>query len=198
MSDRNQDSDAQHDTSNENTDKDKPERGSNKTEISNILAHIKKLESENNNLSSKLQEAMTKNEKLSSKTRDGMKSALDTLLKKWMDAVETKDEQVKVDFKSGLEKLVQNSAEDNGVWQMMVSASALHERKEHELEKLRLENGDLRKRVDGQFAAPEDRLAGRKRGAETELDRSSVPASDTDKGFGFEWDDFAKLVGDSF
>ena len=47
-------------------------------------------------------------------------------MKKWTDAIDTKDEKVKDDFEVGLDKLVKNSAEDNGVWQMMVCASALH------------------------------------------------------------------------
>ena len=52
-------------------------------------------------------------QKLSQRTREGMQSALDTLMKKWMDAVETKDEKIKHDFRGGLEKLVKNSAEEN-------------------------------------------------------------------------------------
>ena len=61
-------------------------------------------------------------------------------MKKWTDAIDTKDEKVKDDFEVGLDKLVKNSAEDNGVWQMMVCASALYSRQEHDLDTLRSEN----------------------------------------------------------
>jgi hypothetical protein len=46
-----------------------------------------------------------------------MQRALDSLMKKWMYVCETKDEKCKEQFKHGMEKLVQNSAEENGVWQ---------------------------------------------------------------------------------
>ena len=143
-----------------------------KTEMSNILSHIKNLEQNNMDLKAKLDDALQCNGKLSQKTREGMPSVLDTLMK-WMDTVDTKEPKVKDDFKVGLEKLVQNSAEDNSVWQMMVSASALHERQEHDLEKLRVENTDLRKRVDGIYTAPESRIL--KRLATEQLSREDVP-----------------------
>ena len=92
-----------------------PEQGK---EMTNILSHIKNLEVTKQDLEKALKEANERNQKLSQKTREGMQSALDTLMKKWMDAVETKDEKVKHDFKGGLEKLVSQSAEDNGVWQV--------------------------------------------------------------------------------
>lgn len=159
-----------------------------------LMKYVKQMESENHNLSSKLKEAMEKNGKLSQKTREGMQSALDTLMKKWMDAVETKDEKVKNDFKCGLEQLVQNSAEDNGVWQMMVSASALHERQAHNLDTLRAENVELRKKVDGIYANPEDRIESRKRSADEQLSRDDVERRvDSDI-----WMDFAKSIGTQF
>ena len=161
-----------------------------KTEMSNILSHIKNLENDNTDLKTRLEEALQRNGKLSQKTREGMQSALDTLMKKWMDAVDTKEPKVKDDFKTGLEKLVQNSAEDNGVWQMMVSASALHERQEHDLEKLRSENTDLRRRVDGIYAAPESR-AGSKRPAGEQLSREDVAPDET----GDIWANFARSIG---
>ena len=163
-----------------------------KTEMSNILTHIKKLEESNSDLKTKLQDALQRNGKLSAKTREGMQSALDTLMKRWMDSCETKDEKVKNDFKCGLERLVQNSAEDNGVWQMMVSASALHERQEHNLEQLRIENNELKQRVDGFYGAKEARL-GEKRPAEEQLSRPDVATDDTSNAD--MWDDFAKQIG---
>jgi hypothetical protein len=108
-----------------------------------------------------------------------------------MDAVETKDEVVKQQFKGGLDTLINKSADENGVWQMMVAASALHERQEHNLEKLRLENNELRGRVDSTFATPESRV-GSKRQADAQLGPGDV-APTTDM-----WAAFASDIGTAF
>ena len=149
-----------------------------------MLKHIETLEKMKEKLENDLKIEKSKNEKMSAKTREGMQSALDTLMKKWMDAVDTKDDRVKDQFKDGMKKLVENSAEENGVWQMMVAASSLHERQAHDLDKLRSENEEMRKSIDGRFATPESR----KRPAESQLDRASVVEYATSS----MWDNFAK------
>ena len=166
------------------------------SDMSNVLKHIKDLEENNGKLKQELDELRERNGRLSQKTREGMQSALDTLMKKWMDSCETKEPKVKEDFKCGLEKLVKNSAEDNGVWQMMVSASALHQRQEHDLEKLRTENNDLRSRVNGYYASEPSRVVGHKSKAETELSRDDVSpdtGGDTDM-----WSLFARDIGSNY
>ena len=166
------------------------------SDMSNVLKHIKDLEANNGKLKQELDELRERNGRLSQKTREGMQSALDTLMKKWMDSCETKEPTVKEDFKCGLEKLVKNSAEDNGVWQMMVSASALHQRQEHDLEKLRTENNDLRSRVNGTYASEPSRVVGHKSKAETELSREDVSpdaGGDTDM-----WSLFARDIGSNY
>ena len=168
----------------------KPSEGEKPVDMKNILSHIKQLEVTKQDLEKALKEANERNSKLSQKTREGMQSALDTLMKKWMDAVETKDEKVKHDFKGGLEKLVSQSAEDNGVWQMMVAASSLHARQQHDLDEISRENKALKERVDGLYASPESRVVGGKGKAEEQLDRGSV--EDTGPSI---WDDFASSVG---
>ena len=163
-------------------------------DMSNVLAHMRGLETTNIDLQAKLKTADERNTRLSAKTREGMQSALDSLMKKWMDAVETKDEKVKDEFKNGLTKLVSNSAEDNGVWQMMVAASSLHERQEHNLDNLRKENGELKQKVDGMYGESHARVVGRKSQAETELGRADVePESGSSM-----WDDFAKDIGSMY
>lgn len=152
-----------------------------------MLKHIESLEKQREKLEAELKIEKVRNEKMSAKTREGMQSALDTLMKKWMDAVETKDDKIKDQFKDGMNKLVQNSAEENGVWQMMVAASALHERQTHDLDKLRGENDEMRKNIDGRFANPESR----KRPADEQLDRTSV----NNEACGSIWTDFAQEIG---
>lgn len=159
-------------------------------DMSNILDHIKNLETSKQDLEKALKEKNDRIERLSAKTREGMQSALDTLMKKWMDAVETKDEKVKSDFKCGLETLVKNSAEDNGVWKMMVAASSLHEQQQHNLDLLQKENNELKLRVDGLYANPSSRIVGEKAKAVDQLDRQDVQADEGDI-----WGDFSRHIG---
>jgi hypothetical protein len=167
-------------------------------DMHNMLRHIEALENDKANLlkaqqtlEQQLQGEKQRTEKLSAKTREGMQSALETLMKKWMDSVETKDDSVKDQFRCGLEKLVNNSAEDNGVWQMMVAASSLHERQVHDLDALRVENNELKLRLDGKFSNAEARTAG-KRKADEQLDRHAAEAEVSGSSI---WDDFAKDCG---
>ena len=160
-------------------------------DLNNVLTHIKNLEQQKQDLERRLQETEERASRMSQKTKAAMQSAMDTLMKKWMDAVETKDDTVKHQFKTGLDTLINKSADENGVWQMMVAASALHERQEHNLDKLRSENNELRGRVDSSFATPESRV-GSKRKADTELGPGDVaPATDM-------WAAFASDIGTAF
>jgi len=160
-------------------------------DLNNVLLHIKNLEQQKQELEKRLQETEERASRMSQKTKAAMQSAMDTLMKKWMDAVETKDDTVKQQFKTGLDTLINKSADENGVWQMMVAASALHERQEHNLEKLRLENNELRGRVDSTFATPESRV-GSKRKAEADLGPGDVaPTADM-------WAAFASDIGTAF
>ena len=86
-----------------------------KNDMGNMLRHIEQLEGKLTAKEKQLLEATLRVEKFSARTREGMQSALDSLMKKWMDACETKDDKCKEQFKHGMEKLVQNSAEENGV-----------------------------------------------------------------------------------
>jgi len=159
------------------------------SDVGNMLRHIEALESRLAQKDKQLSDAQQRVEKFSARTREGMQSALDSLMKKWMDACETKDEKCKEQFKHGMEKLVQNSAEENGVWQMMVAASALHQRQEHDLDKLRGENTELKQRIDGHYATPGARTdsALGKRKAEAEPERGEDASA--------LWEDFAKECG---
>lgn len=160
----------------------------------NILQHIKQLEQSKaqleqskQQLEQKLKEADARADRMSVKTREGMQAAMDTLMKKWMDAVETKDEVVKEDFKSGLDKLINHSAEENGVWRMMLAASSLHDRQEHNLEKLRIENNELRTKVDDLYGSSVSRVVGEKHRQPDQADRSSVQPPTVNI-----WEEFAK------
>lgn len=159
--------------------------------MQNMLKHIEQLEAKLTTKEKALFEAQSRAEKFSARTREGMQSALDTLMQKWMDAVATKDETYKEEFKRGMKGLVDKSAEENGVWQMMVAASALHERQVHDLDTLRLENNEMKQKIDGHYATSSSRtedLLG-KRKADDEGDRTRVAADAVNI-----WDEFAKDV----
>ena len=160
----------------------------------NILQHIRMLEQSKaaleqtkTQLEEQLKQADARAERLSVKTREGMQAAMDTLMKKWMDAVETKDEGVKADFKGGLDKLIHKSQEENGVWRMMLAASSLHDKQEHNLEKLRIENNELRTKVDDLYGSSVSRVVGEKHRQPDQADRSSVQPPTVNI-----WDEFAK------
>ena len=174
----------------ESSDK-KPETPQSAPDISNVLAHIKALEQAKSDLELKLKETEQRAERMSVKTRESMQSAMDTLMKKWMDAVDTKDEVVKTQFKTGRDKLVTNSAEENGVWQMMVAASALHDRQEHNIDKLRVENNELRSKVDTMFTSPESRVVGQKSKATEDVAHTAFGVPDC-------WSDFEKAINSEF
>jgi hypothetical protein len=123
---------------------------------------------------------------MSVKTREGMQAAMDTLMKKWMDAVETKYEVVKDEFKCGLDKFINHSAEENDVWRMMLVASSLHDKQEHNLEKLRIENNELRTKVDDLYGSSVSRVVGEKHRLPEQADRSSVQVPTLNI-----WDEFA-------
>ena len=182
----------------ENMTSNTTENNNTKTDMTNVLKHIQDLESNNSTLKNQLKEAVERTGKLSAKTREGMQSALDTLMKKWMDAVETKDPNVKDEFKGGLERLVKNSAEDNGVWQMMVSASSLYQRQEHDLDKLRTENTDLKQRVDGMYGTSESRTGDKRarldRGDRVDGTQAANDAADHEPARDSIWADFASSM----
>ena len=164
-------------------------------EMTNMLKHIESLEAKIAQRDRQLNETQQRVDKFSARTREGMQSALDSLMKKWMDACETKDDKCKEQFKHGMEKVVQNSAEENGVWQMMVAASALHQRQEHDLSNLRIENDTLKEKIDGHYATSESRTGGAlgKRKAEQDADVHGTPMTGSDL-----WSSFAKDCGENF
>ena len=92
-----------------------PERRPETQDLNNVLTHIKNLEQQKQDLEKRLLETEERAARMSQKTKAAMQSAMDTLMKKWMDSVETKDDVVKQQFKTGLDTLINKSADENGV-----------------------------------------------------------------------------------
>ena len=165
--------------------------------ISNVLSHLQKLEEQNKSLEAKLLAADDRIQSLSAEKRAGMKSALDTFIKNWVNANEA-DDAVKEKFFQGVESLAEKADEGNGVWKMMVAASSLHARQEHDLDKLRTENTDLKQRVDGMYGTSESRTGDKRarldRGDRVDGTQAANDAADHEPARDSIWADFASSM----
>lgn len=143
-----------------------------KAELTSILTQVQTLQTDREKLMKELENARQKVEKLTEGKRQEMQQSLNTVIAKWLeDSVE--NEAVRTQFKDGMERLVKNTAEDSGVWQVVVCASAAHSRRLNEIEKLRGENEELKTRVNGEFGGKEGLgKRAREETKETEADKT--------------------------
>jgi hypothetical protein len=126
-------------------------------DLSSILAQVKGLEEEKTKLlrlledeRKKLSDAQARADKMSEGKRIEMRQALDTVIMNWLqDSVQ--DEKIRDEFKQGMNRLVENTAEDSGVWQVVCCASNVHARHMQEIERMRVENESLKSRGGGDF-----------------------------------------------
>jgi hypothetical protein len=161
-----------------------------KPELTSILSQVQNLQTDREKLMKELEITRQKVEKLTEGKRAEMKNALDTVVAKWLeDSVE--NEAIRAQFKEGMERLVKNTAEDSGVWQVAVCASALHARRLGELERLRSEHEELKTRMSGEFGTE----ASRKRPREEINNDAGKQADTSDFWSGFE-DSFKTRGGD--
>ncbi len=139
-------------------------------DLSSILSQVKGLEEEKLKLMQlletereRLKEAQAKTEKMSESKRVEMQQALDTVIMNWLqDAV--KDDKLRSEFKQGMDRLVKDTAEDSGVWQVMCCASNVHAQRLQEIERMRLENEELKAKGaagGGEFRDEHSRKRGR-------------------------------------
>jgi len=146
-------------------------------DLSSILSQVKGLEEEKAKLMKllddereRVKEAQAKAEKMSEGKRQEMRQALDTVIMNWLkDSVQ--DEKVRDEFTKGMNRLVENTAEDSGVWQVVCCASNVHARHLQQIEQMRVENESLKSRSGGEFRDENARKRGR------EDDGPSEPAN---------------------
>ena len=137
-----------------------------KVELNSILTQVQSLQTDREKLMKELDNARQKVEKLTEGKRAEMKNSLDTVIAKWLeDSVE--NEGVRTQFKEGMERLVKNTAEDSGVWQVVVCASAAHARRLNEIERLRTEHEELKTKMGGEFGQETSRKRVREETKET-------------------------------
>jgi hypothetical protein len=136
-------------------------------DLSSILSQVRGLEEEKARLlqmleaeQNRVKEAQARVDKMSEGKRNEMRQALETVITNWLqDAV--KDEKVREEFKQGMNRLVETTAEDSGVWQVVACASNVHAQHLQELERFRLENEELKARSGGEFREEGSRKRGR-------------------------------------
>ena len=139
-------------------------------DLTSILSQVKGLEEEKARLlqmleseRERLKEVQAKAEKMSEGKRNEMRQSLETVITNWLqDAVQ--DEKIREEFKKGMGRLVEDTAEDSGVWQVVCCASNVHARRLQEIERMRLENEELKSKGVGEFKDEGSRKRGREQG----------------------------------
>ena len=147
------------------------------TDLTALINQVKALEAEKERLAKELEskqrvadEEKRKNEENSQKMarltegkRNEMQQVLDNVIKKWLED-SVKDENLKKQFETGMTRLVDNTEEDNGVWQVVCCASNLHLQRLQELEALKGEVETLRTKGTPEFQQDGSRKRGRDEG----------------------------------
>jgi len=154
-----------------------PSSTASQPDLSSILSQVKGLEEEKAKLlhlleteRERLKEAQARTDKLSESKRVEMQQALDNVIMKWLEDT-VKEEKLRTEFKEGMERLVKNTAEDSGVWQVVCQASSVHAQRLQELERMRVENEELNTRGQGgEFRDEASRKRGREEGEPRPLD----------------------------
>jgi uncharacterized coiled-coil protein SlyX len=99
-------------------------------------------------------------------------------MKQWIGNLDVKNEGHKDEFEKGLQRLVDTSSFDNGVWQVMVSASACAAKKEEDYQALKIQFEELNQQKSGGVFNNADERVGVKRQANGEPDQDSGSAGD--------------------
>ena len=156
-------------------------------DLGSILTQVQTLQKDKSELVRELETQRAKVEKLTEGKRAEMKRSLDTVITTWLSDLETKDESVKKQFKDGMERLVKNTAEDSGIWQVVCCASSVHAKRTEEIERLRTECNSLKTRLEGgEFARPDARV---ERAATTTGESAAKRPREDDRGRDI-WDEY--------
>jgi hypothetical protein len=133
-------------------------------DISAILNQVKALETDKNSLETErsknetertrllteLAEARAKMGRLTEGKRQEMQQSFDTVIKKWL-SESVEDAKVREEFEQGVNRLVEKTEEDSGIWRVVMCASNLHARRMAEIEALKGECETLKSRGVGDF-----------------------------------------------
>ena len=144
-----------------------------------------KIESERQRLVKELEEAREKMSRLTEGKRQEMQQSFDTVIKRWLNE-SVEDPKVRQEFEQGVNRLVEKTEEDSGIWRVVMCASNLHARRMAEIESLKGECEILKSRGVGDFREE----ASRKRVRDEK---------EPERGGGDIWSEFeASMKGRSF
>lgn len=107
-------------------------------DINSLLTHMKTVEGDKEKLLQQVQIMQEKIGKLTEGKKAEMQKALDTVIADWLKE-SVADEAVRAEFQKGMARLVDQTAEESGVWRVVCCASNLHAQRLQELETLRTE-----------------------------------------------------------
>jgi hypothetical protein len=143
-------------------------------DLAALLAQVKTLESEKERMHKTVEDAQRKYEeerkrlaetqqkmgRLTEGKKQEMQGAFDNVIKAWLlDSV--KDPKLREEFETGMTRLVENTEDESGVWQVVCCASNVHLRRLQELEQLKGELETLKTRTDPEFGSDASRKRGR-------------------------------------
>jgi hypothetical protein len=129
------------------------------SDISSILLQVQNLQGDREKLMRELEAARAEMSQLKQGKREDMKKIFDTIIAKWLED-SVKDEEVRKQFTQGMERIVDDTKE-NGIWTVACAASNLHKTQLEEIERLRVENDNLRTAATSGFREEASRKRGR-------------------------------------
>lgn len=155
--------------------------GGSKEDIASLLQHIQSLQSSKDGMAKELAEERARVNKLQEGKREEMKKVFDTVVTEWLQK-SVEQEDARKSFAEGMQRLIHDAKEDNGIWTVAVAASSLHRKQTEQIESLRVENERLRAETQGSFKSEESRKRPR---SEAPAEAAYAPGS----GFDF-WSEF--------
>lgn len=129
-------------------------------------------------LTRQLEEKNTKLDRFQTAKRQEMEALL-TGLKEWLTKLGLASDNDRAEVEKGLQRLVNNGADDNGIWRVMVTASANARQREDEYQQLKTQYEELQKRqpavpMPGSEFDSSDARVGSKRPADADPPSESV------------------------
>jgi hypothetical protein len=146
-------------------------------ESTSIMQQVATQERQITELKGQLQERNARLDKFQTAKKAEMEAMMSGM-RDWIKNLELKNENYRADFEKGLQRLVDNSADDNGVWQVMCEASASATKKEEQYQVLKQQYDDLKQKTNGGEFGSSDARIGDKRQALDSPDSGAAISGD--------------------
>jgi uncharacterized coiled-coil protein SlyX len=160
-------------SNNSNANNSNNSSGDNKSILQQVASQEKRI--------IELNKALTDRNQTLQKFQTEKKTEMEALMsgmRQWISNLDVKNEGHKEEFEKGLQRLVDTSSFDNGVWQVMVSASACAAKKETDYQALKIQFEELNQQKSGGVFSNADERVGGKRAANGEPDQDAGSSAD--------------------